>query len=223
MDEVTPDHVMFLINAIYFYGQWKNEFAVENTKHENFYLESGATAQVEMMHQEAELGFAENDLFKMVEMPYGNSHFNMMALLPNNDKNVSDIVDALNDDNWKVWMESVGKKNVDLKFPKFKFIGDYELTDPLITLGMPSAFSPGLADFTGMVKNGNIYISKVKHKTFIEVDEKGTEAAAVTSVEIEFTSVSEKTHFVANKPFLFAITEKDTQTILFMGKLMMPE
>ena len=223
VDKVTADHVMFLINAIYFYGQWQNEFSVENTKKETFYLESGATAQVDMMHQEAELGYADNDLFRMIEMPYGNGHFNMMVLLPNDDKNVADLVEALNDDTWNVWMESISKKNVDLKFPKFKFEGDYELNDPLITMGMPSAFSPGLADFTGIVKTGNIHVSRVKHKTFIEVDEKGTEAAAVTSVEMEFTSAPAKTFFVANKPFLFAITEKDTQTILFMGKLMMPE
>lgn len=223
VDEITPDHVMFLINAIYFYGQWQNEFGVKNTKKETFYPESGAEVKVNMMHQEASLGYARNDLFSMVEMPYGNGHFNMVVLLPNDGKKVSDIVDALDDENWGSWMKSVHKQDVVLGFPKFKFEGDYELNDPLIRLGMPLAFS-GLADFSGILKNNGIKISKVKHKTFIEVDEKGTEAAAVTSVEFEFTSAGpQKLNFTVNKPFVFAITEKDTNTILFLGKLMMPE
>lgn len=221
VDEITPDHVMFLINAVYFYGQWQNKFDVKNTKEEAFYPESGAEVKVNMMHQEASLGYAKNDLFSMIEMPYGNGHFNMVALMPNDGKKVSDIVDALNDENWQTWMESVYKKEVVLGFPTFKFEGDYELNDPLIRMGMPLAFSD-LADFSGILAGGGINISKVKHKTFIEVDEKGTEAAAVTSVEIELTSMPQNTYFTANKPFLFAITEKDTNTILFLGKLMMP-
>lgn len=223
VDEITPDHVMFLINAIYFYGQWQNEFDVKNTKKETFYPESGAEVTVHMMHQEASLGYAKNELFSMIEMPYGNGHFNMVVLLPNDGKKISDIVDALDDENWGAWMKSVHPQEVVLGFPKFKFEGDYELNDPLIRMGMPLAFST-MADFTDVLKDGGIYISKVKHKTFIEVDEKGTEAAAVTSVEFELTSAGpQKTSFIANKPFLFAITEKDTQAILFMGKFMMPE
>lgn len=222
VDEITPDHVMFLINAIYFYGQWQNEFDVKNTKKESFYPESGAEVKVNMMHQDASLGYAKNDLFSMIEMPYGNGHFNMVALVPNDGKKVSDIVEALNDENWGIWMESVYKKEVVLGFPKFKFEGDYELNDPLIRMGMPLAFS-NKADFTDILAGGGINISKVKHKSFIEVDEKGTEAAAVTSVEIVVTSMPQQTYFTANKPFVFAITEKDTHTILFLGKLMMPE
>src|SRR5690554_286335 len=222
VDEITPDHVMFLINAVYFYGQWQNKFDVKNTKEEAFYPESGAEVKVNMMHQEASLGYAKNDLFSMIEMPYGNGHFNMVALMPNDGKKVSDIVDALNDENWQTWMESVYKKEVVLGFPTFKFEGDYELNDPLIRMGMPLAFSD-LADFSSILAGGGINISKVKHKTFIEVDEKGTEAAAVTSVDIMTTSMPQQTYFTANKPFLFAITEKDTHTILFMGRLMMPE
>ena len=222
VDEVTPDHVMFLINAIYFYGQWQNKFDAKDTKKEAFYPEAGNEVDVNMMHQEAELGYGANELFTMIEMPYGNGHFNMVALMPNNGKKVSDIVNAMNDDNWATWMESVNTKEVVLGFPKFKFEGDYELNEPLKRMGMPLAFSDW-ADFTGILKGGGIKISKVKHKTFIEVDEKGTEAAAVTSVEIELTSVGpQKTYFTANKPFVFAITEKDTNTILFLGKFMMP-
>lgn len=223
VDEVTPDHVMFLINAVYFYGQWQNKFDAKDTRKEAFYPESGNKVEINMMHQEASLGYFSNDMFTMVEMPYGNGHFNMVALLPNEGKKVSDIVIAMDDDSWGTWMESLQNQEVVLGFPKFKFEGEYELNDPLIRMGMPLAFS-GSADFTGILTQGGIYISKVKHKTFIEVDEKGTEAAAVTSVEMEVTSAGpQKRQFTANKPFVFAITEKDTNTILFLGKLMMPE
>lgn len=223
VDEVTSDHVMFLINAIYFYGQWQNKFDVKDTKKESFYPELGNEVKVNMMHQEASLGYSSNDLFTMVEMPYGNGHFNMVALMPNDGKKVSDIVNDLDDESWGRWMKSLYKQEVVLGFPKFKFEGDYELNEPLIRMGMPLAFS-GSANFTSILSKGGIYISKVKHKTYIEVDEKGTEAAAVTSVEMVVTSVGpQKLQFTANKPFVFAITEKDTNTILFLGKFMMPE
>ncbi len=221
VDEVTSDHVMFLINAIYFYGQWQNKFDAKDTKKEAFYSESGNEVKVNMMHQEASLGYSSNDLFTMIEMPYGNGHFNMVALVPTDGKKVSDIVNAMDDESWGRWMESVHPQEVVLGFPKFKFEGDYELNEPLIRMGMPLAFSDQ-ADFRSILSRGGIYISKVKHKTFIEVDEKGTEAAAVTSVEIFTTSLPQQIHFTANKPFVFAITEKDTNTILFLGKLMMP-
>lgn len=221
VDEVTPDHVMFLINAIYFYGQWQNKFDAKNTKNEAFYPESGNEVKVNMMHQEASLGCFSNELFTMVEMPYGNGHFNMVALIPNDGRKVREIINAMDDESWALWMENVHPQEVTLGFPKFKFEGDYELNEPLMRMGMPLAFSNS-ADFTGILKNGGIKISKVKHKTFIEVDEKGTEAAAVTSVEIFTTSLPQQIHFKFNKPFVFAITEKDTNTILFLGKLMMP-
>ncbi|SMO46448.1 serpin B [Saccharicrinis carchari] len=222
VDEVTQDHVMFLINAIYFYGHWQNEFDTKDTQKAPFYPEAGNEVTVDMMHQETDLGYAANALFTMVEIPYGNGHFNMVALMPNKGKKVKDIVHALNNENWAAWMESLSKQPIVLGFPKFKFEGDYKLKEPLISMGMPLAFSDW-ADFTGILSKGGIMISKVKHKTFIEVDEKGTEAAAVTSVEVGYTSVGpQKLHFTANKPFVFAITEKDTNTILFLGKLMRP-
>ncbi|MGQ1785008.1 serpin family protein [Saccharicrinis sp. GN24d3] len=225
VDQVTPEHVMFLINAIYFYGEWQNEFDKRDTKEASFYTETGAETKVDMMHQQADLGYAQNDLFSMVEMPYGNGHFNMVVLKPNTGKTVTDIVEATNDNSWSLWMNSLTARTVVLGFPKFKIEGDYQLNKPLINMGMSLAFDQFEADFSGILEGGGIYISKVKHKTFIEVDEKGTEAAAVTSVEIAFTSVgpNQPIHFSADRPFIFAITEKDTNTILFMGRCMQPE
>ena len=223
VDEVTAEHVMFLINAIYFYGEWQNEFSAKDTEEELFYPETSASYEVKMMHQENEFEYVQNETFSMVMLPYGNGHFNMVVLLPNTDKKVSDVMIELTDENWNLWMNSMYQQDIILSLPKFKYECEYELKDPLVEMGMPTAFS-GAADFTGINSDGGIRISKVKHKTFIEVDEKGTEAAAVTSVEMELTSMpSEPVYFTANKPFVFAITEKDTNTILFMGKLMQPE
>ncbi|WP_075591204.1 serpin family protein [Labilibacter marinus] len=221
--EVSSDHVMFLINAIYLYGEWQNSFDAKNTKSELFYSESGEEQDVKMMHQTSSLRVGGNDIFSSVEMPYGNGHFNMMVLLPNEGKKVADIVDAMTDEAWDSWMQNLVTSEVNLSFPKFKLEAEYKLKKPLMQMGMPTAFT-GAADFTGINPRGGIAISQVRHKTFMEVDEKGTEAAAVTSVEIRMTSADPSPkEFVVNKPFVFAITERDTNTILFMGKMMMPQ
>ncbi len=224
VSEINPMHIMFLINATYFYGSWKYAFDSKATKEEDFMPEEGEKLKVDMMHQEAKLRYSQNNTFSMAELPYGNGHFNMVVLLPKNEKKVDNVIAELSNEKWTTWMQNLEEKEIKLSFPKFKFVGDYELNDPLINMGMPLAFS-GKADFTGILSNGGIYISKVKHKTFIEVDEKGTEAAAVTSVEVNVTSIEEPTaiDFIANKPFVFAITEKDTNSILFLGKFMKPE
>lgn len=221
VDEITDDHVMFLINAIYFYGQWQNKFDPKKTRNEPFFTESGEKVDAKMMMQEGVIGFKQNDLFTLLEIPYGNGHFNMVALVPQEDKSVSDIVASLTDENWEKWTNDVYKIGMLVGFPKFKFECEYKLNKGLENMGMPLAFTQH-ADFSNIFEEDNVYISLVKHKTFIEVDEKGTEAAATTSVEMVATSLPESLTFVVNKPFLFAITEKDTNTILFLGRLMKP-
>ena len=223
VDDQSAGAIMFLINATYFYGSWKYEFDSKATKEEIFYPETGEETKVNMMRQETELRYTKNDIFSMVELPYGNGHFNMVVLLPEEGKKVENIIAELSNEKWTAWMQGLEKEEVMLGLPKFKFTGDYELKKSLTEMGMPLAFS-GAADFSGILQGGGIFISRVKHKTFIEVDEKGTEAAAVTSVEIrEISSIDESTYFTANKPFVFAITEKDTNAILFLGKFMNPE
>ncbi len=223
VDEGSAGAIMFLINATYFYGSWKYAFDSKSTKEETFYPEIGEETKVDMMYQEAELRYAQKDNFSMVEVPYGNGHFNMVVLLPEEGKKVENIIAELSNEKWTAWMQGLEKDEVVLGLPKFKFTGDYELQKYLDDMGMPLAFS-GAADFTGILQGGGICISRVKHKTFIEVDEKGTEAAAVTSVEFkETTSIDESIKFTANKSFVFAITEKDTNAILFLGKFMKPE
>ena len=223
VDYISPETVMFLINAIYFKGNWKYEFDSSDTESKPFYLASGTTKNVLMMQQEASFNFLTNDLFKAVELPYGGEKFSMVVLLPNEGKTTDDIINELNDNNWNSWLNSFEKVgDIHIIMPKFKFKYDKSLNNALIDMGLGIAFSDR-ADFTKINPAGGIAITEVKHKTYVDVNEEGTEAAAVTSVELGITSAGPSTVFNANKPFVFAIREKSTNSIIFIGKLAEPD
>ncbi len=226
LDGISADQVMFLLNAVYFKGIWQKEFNSESTVEYPFYLENGEAKDVEMMCRLDTLDYLSNSLFKAIRLPYGKGNYNMYVFLPEEGKTVNNIIEQLNKANWKAWMDGFRQTNsVDIKLPKFKFKYEIKLNDILSDMGMGVAFS-GAADFTGISKSGGLSIDYVKHKTFVDVNEEGTEAAAVTIVAIELTSVGnepQKIPFIVNKPFLFAITEKDTGAILFIGKVALPE
>lgn len=219
--EINPDSFMFLINAIYFKGAWTYEFAQKNTREESFYLENGPTVPVQMMNRKIDLNAFSTDVFTSVELPYGKGNWRMFLFLPKDGKKVSDIEEQLTDKNWGGWMKSYQEeKEVQFSLPRFTFAYEESLKKSLAAMGMEVAFSDA-ADFTGILPEGGLLITDVKHKTFIEVNEEGTEAAAVTSVEVGLTSIGNFITF--NKPFLFAIAEKSTGAILFLGKYMKPE
>lgn len=219
--EINPESFMFLINAIYFKGTWTYEFAKKNTRESQFYLEDGSSVPVEMMNQEMDLNTFQTDVFTSVELPYGKGNWRMFLFLPKDGHKVADIESLLNDKNWNGWMTSYQPlKEVQFSMPKFTFAYEESLKNALAAMGMENAFTPA-ADFTGILSDGGLMISDVKHKSFIEVNEEGTEAAAVTSVEIVLTSIGNFISF--NKPFLFAIAEKSTGSVLFLGKFMKPE
>ncbi|VAW16672.1 Serine protease inhibitor (serpin family) [hydrothermal vent metagenome] len=226
LDEISADQVMFLLNAVYFKGVWQKEFNSKSTVEYPFHLENGEVKDVGMMCRLDTLDYLSNSLFKAIRLAYGKGNYNMYVFLPEEGKTVNNIIEQLNKANWGAWMDGFRQTNsVDIKLPKFKFKYEIKLNDVLSDMGMGVAFS-GAADFTGISKSGELSIDYVKHKTFVEVNEEGTEAAAVTVVAIELTSVGnepQKIPFIVNKPFLFAITEKDTGAILFMGKVVLPE
>lgn len=226
LDEITPDQVMFLLNAIYFKGIWAKEFNNKSTIDYPFYSETGESESVKMMCRLDTLDYATNDLFSAIKLPYGKGNYNLFVFLPEQGKTTNDIVSALTIDNWHTWMDEFSSTNsIDIKFPKFNFEYEIELNDILTDMGMGVAFTDA-ADFTGINSAGGLKIGFVKHKTFVEVNEEGTEAAAVTIVSIELTSVGNeppKIPFTVNKPFVFAITEKDTGAILFIGTVSKPE
>ncbi len=224
INQITPQQVMFLLNAIWFKGTWQKEFNEESTEKRPFYPDAGGTVQTETMQRLDTLLYTSNDLFSAVQLPYGKGNYNMYVFLPHQEKELEDIIHQLDEDNWQTWMEGFEETNsVDIKLPRFKYKYEIKLNDVLTDMGMGVAFT-GAADFTGINRQGNLNIDYVKHKSFIEVNEEGTEAAAVTVVAIELTSVGqpEKVPFYVNRPFFYAITEKDTGAILFMGTVKDP-
>jgi serpin B len=214
---------MYLINAIYFKGIWQYDFDKENTSDGTFYLNNEATVQVPVMKQTATMRYAANELFSMAELPYGQGNFSMLVLLPQNGHSTDEIITALTPGNWDTWISTLTEKKVDLHLPKFTFEYENQLNDELEAMGMGIAFTD-LADFSKINGTGGLCISKVLHKSFVEVNEEGTEAAAVTSVEISYTSIGPDytPKFYVDHPFLFAIRETSTGTILFIGRVQNP-
>jgi serine protease inhibitor len=219
--EINPQSFMFLINAIYFKGAWRTEFDEKDTYDGDFQVNENTVVKVPMMSAELDINTMRNDMFSAVELPYGKGNWSMFILMPDYDNTLDDVVSELNGENWSSWLESfTPTSEVNIHIPKFTFEFESSLKESLIALGMQEAFSSA-ADFSGILEGGGILISDVKHKTFIEVNEKGTEAAAVTSVEMELTSAGN--YFYANRPFLFVIAEKSSNTIMFIGRLVYPE
>jgi len=221
VEQISPESFMFLINAIYYKGNWRYEFDPKETSDRSFFLEDGTVVDVPMMSAELDVNLFRNELFTALELPYGKGNWSMVFFLPNWEHRVDEIMEELSEENWNTWLGSLSPQTeVDVAIPKFTFEYEKSLKDVLMALGMEVAFTTA-ADFTGILPGGQLLISDVKHKTFVEVNEEGTEAAAVTSVEIELTSIGNG--FTANKPFLFFIVERSSGTILFSGKLMNPK
>lgn len=228
IDNLSPNDVMVLLNAIYFNGTWAKEFDEEGTKMLNFTTAENEVIEVATMSKEDTLDYFKNNLFSAVRMPYGNGQYNMLVFNPENGNTSENIIKALSASNWKGWMNDFNKTpNVVIQMPRFKFAFEVGLNDILKEMGMQKAFQPNIANFS-KISDIDLYISSVKHKSFIDVNETGTEAAAVTSVTFTVTSAGpgtgiQKTYFIVDKPFVFAITEKDTGAILFIGKVGHPE
>ena len=221
VDEIDNSYVMFLVNAIYFKGIWQTEFDKEKTNDGQFNLTNGSQKTVSMMNLEDTLNSFSNELFQAVELDYGRGNFSMVVLLPKTEKSVDDIINELTPENWSNWMNGFNKTNLILSLPRFKFEYDIQLKDALTAMGMGIAFS-GTADFTGINRNGGLYIDYVRHKSFVEVNEEGTEAAAATVVAIKETAILDNIMYV-NRPFIFAIREKSTGAIVFLGRVADPK
>jgi len=223
INEIDPLSIMFLINAVYFKGMWQLLFDENKTADRPFYLADGNTINVPTMTLKADINSYTNDLFTAIELAYGSGNYSMLLFRPHDEYSVNDIIDQLNSKNWNTWLASfVTNKNLQIYLPKFKFEYEKSLKDILSEMGMGVAFTSGEANFSKINPQESLFIKEVKHKTYIDVNEEGTEAAAVTSVEISLTSAG-PSGIMFNKPFLFAIKEKYTNVILFIGKVTEPE
>ncbi|MFH1314743.1 MAG: serpin family protein [Candidatus Eisenbacteria bacterium] len=219
---VDPMMVMFLINAIYFKGTWVCQFDPERTLEDLFYLPDGSTLPCMMMAQEEShcYEYLSNSRFEALDLPYGNGLFSMTIILPGEGVTVNEVIGQLSAETWQQWMDGLHNWTGMALIPRFELEYDLNLGSVLSGLGMEIAFDPLNADFTGMFSPGGIFISEVKHKTFVKVNEEGTEAAAVTSTGAGTSSGPPV--FYARRPFVFAIREKHSNTILFIGKIVDP-
>ncbi|HSJ62831.1 MAG TPA: serpin family protein [Gemmatimonadaceae bacterium] len=220
LDAIPPDAVMYLLNAIYFKGDWTTQFDPELTAPQPFAGHNGPTT-VPLMHVTDSVRYAEIDGTQLIELPYGGGAFAMSVVLPPSGEDIEAFLAEFTTARWNALHGAAARTPVMIWLPKFTLEQDYTLNDALQALGMRLAFDGG--DFTPMsgAHGRELAVSKVKHKTFVDVHEEGTEAAAVTSVEIIRVCACGPLYpaFRADRPFLFAIRERASGTILFVGKV----
>jgi len=220
LEEIDPMAVMFLMNALYFKGAWTVQFDPENTHAGSFTMENGSVIDADMMSEHLPVRIFSDATISAVELSYGQGNFTMIILVPRG--SLTDFLQNFSPEQWTsitTWIDTISEPvEMDIFIPKFKFEYEKYLNDQLTALGMTDAFNPALADLSG-ISDASIYVDFVKQNTFIEVNEEGTEAAAVTTIGINYTGFE---GFIADKPFLFAIREKTTNTLLFIGKVEEP-
>ncbi|MEK6323693.1 MAG: serpin family protein [Acidobacteriota bacterium] len=226
VDTIDPQSILFLINAIYFKGKWAAEFDKAKTKDEIFTTAAGQQKRHPLMHQSDNYRYYEGKDFQAVSLPYGAGRVSMYIFLPAKGTSLAGFQKNLTAANWEAWMKEFAETKGDIALPRFKVEYEIGLNDALKALGMGVAFDPQRANFTGIVQTSeNAFISRVKHKTFAEVNEEGTEAAAATSVEISVTSVQiprKSFQMIVDRPFFCAIRDNKTGTLLFMGSITDP-
>jgi serpin B len=219
VDGIEDDQVMFLINAIYFKGSWRAKFDPAHTIDAPFKSVVGDQL-AKLMHRDGTIRYLQTPDFAAVDLPYGNSAYSMTVVLPSTGKSVDAVAASLQSAAWAEWVGQLRDAEVDLYLPRFKLEWERMLIPDLQSLGMRAAFVDGGADFSRMSSLGRqLFISLVKQKTYVDVNEEGTEAAAVTNVGISVTSAPVRVVFRVERPFVFVLRERLSGTILFMGKI----
>ncbi|HKI46394.1 MAG TPA: serpin family protein [Balneolales bacterium] len=214
--------VMYLMNAIYFKGDWRHQFDKKKTKLEDFTLSDGTKVKPEMMNMETVMPYNQSSGTQVLDMAYGDSVFTMTVILPPAGTSIDDFVANLTRDKLDNWIGQLHNEKVNISIPKFKIDYTTDLNKVLSDMGMKVAFDPNNADFSNINPNEQLYISKVKQKSYVNVDEEGTEAAAATSVSIGVNAVISVPVFRADRPFVYLIRERSSGTILFIGKMENP-
>ena len=222
IEDVKAEDVMYLLNAIYFNGEWKYRFDTGKTAELPFTKEDKSVIQVSTMTIENPFNYYSNQTFELLEMPYGSGKYSMFIFLPESGKKVDDMISLMTSENINDWISKLTEQKKKVFLPKFEFRFDDSLIEELAALGMTDAFDDTKANLSGISDDAKLVISEVMHKTYIKVDERGTEAAAVTGITVGTTSAGPDNSFRVDRPFVFAIREKDTKAILFIGKVKNP-
>lgn len=217
LNEISADALMYLINAIYFKGSWANPFDPESTYTSFFKNEDGIYYPMDMMQIKDSFEYFEDTNTQYVRLPYGNGSYNMTILLPEENTTVKSVIKDLNTEKWKNIQSNLTSQELKLFLPKFKVECKFELKEAMRNMGMNTAFT-NLADFS-KISDYQLFISRIIHSTYCEVNEEGTEAAAVTIIEFENTSIPNYPVVLINRPFAFIISEKTTGAIIFASKI----
>jgi serpin B len=219
---VTTDTRMVLVNAVYFNAAWADQFQPASTQPGTFTKADGSTVQVSMMHGEAQRRYAKGDGYEAVEMTYDGNELSMLVIAPTKGT-FATFESTLSGGKVLDILAGLESKPVNLSFPKLKLDGAFGLKESLKALGMEKAFT-GAADFSGMSTTESLAIQDVVHKTFLEIDEKGTEAAAATAVIVVEESASPPpVEMNVDRPFITAIVDRQTKTLVFLGRILEPK
>jgi serpin B len=223
--DLDPLTRLILVNAIYFKAKWGHPFEESDTVDQPFWIGERESASVPMMRMTKQLGYAHTDGVQILGLPYIDRRVGMLILLPEDRTGIDGLEQRLAAENLQGWCDHLGAAQVDVSLPRFRMRGSIELSGVLAELGMAEAFDEDQADFSGMDgRQSWLYISRVIHKAFVDVDEQGTEAAAATAAIMLGRSISsfDPITFCADHPFLVVIREQVNGHILFLGRVVNP-
>ncbi|HEX5397633.1 MAG TPA: serpin family protein [Verrucomicrobiae bacterium] len=211
-----------LVNAIYFKGKWASQFDSKLTQEQPFHLSLEKQVTAPLMHQTGDFKYAEFPGLQVLELPYAGDDLSMIVLLPRETNGLDHLEGELTAQNLISWTTNLQSQKVEVFLPEFKIISKFSLEQTLPAMGMPDAFNPTLADFSGMDGRKDLFIGRVVHQAFVKVNEVGTEAAAATAVVVEFGGAPRLPVFRADHPFLFLIRDNRDDGILFLGRVANP-
>jgi serine protease inhibitor len=226
---IKPDTRLMLTDAVYFKGIWSSKFKKEQTRQRPFHLMSGDSRQTALMDQSGDFSYLESRNFQAIRLPYGNKRYAMYVFLPRKTAGLPEFLRSLDETHWAQWTSQFAQRSGEIALPKFETTYSKQLNDTLQEMGMRLAFDRSAADFSRVPLNpipGTVlYINEVEHKTWVKVDEEGTEAAAATSIVFGMAAVgglSMRFVMIVDHPFFFAITEQQSGALLFAGVVMDP-
>ena len=221
---IDSDVILYLMNAVYFKGRWESEFRPDATRERTFHAPGGAV-QRRMMSRTGDYGYLDGEGFQALRLPYRGGRFAMYVLLPDAGQTLASLRGTMTARAWQQWMGGFGTREVNVVMPRYRMNLESRLNAPLQAMGMEDAFDPNAARFGAMLSaewlaGQNAYVSEAKQKVFIEVNEEGTEAAAVTGIEVRATSAGPPpVEFVVDRPFVLAIRDDQTGALLFIGQV----